>query len=386
MNDDSHLPAILGGRPVRPAGPPEWPPENPAVVESVRRALADGSWGKYHGPNVRELTQRLAELHGCEHVLLCASGTAAVELALRGLKVGPGDEVILAAYDFKGNFQDVLCVGATPVLVDVHPDNWNLDPAQLAAAVSSKTRAILVSHLHGGVVPMPQVRELADRHSLPIIEDACQMPGSRIAGRRAGLWGDVGVISFGGSKLLTAGRGGALFTPHAEVAQRVKLYTQRGNEAYPLSELQAAALLPQLDALDEAHRRRSAAVAWLLEHSQELAGLRPLRNCVADSQPGFYKVGWQYDAAEFAGLSRDRFAAAMRAEGIALDAGFRALHATHSARRYRKQGELPVATMADDGVLVLHHPVLLGTEADWRQILEAIEKIRHHAGQIAQRP
>lgn len=189
--------------------PPAWPLPDEAVEAALRRAFADGSWGKYHGPNCRELSARLAAMHGCEHIVLTCSGTAAVELALRGLRIGPGDEVILSAYDFEGNFKNVLAVGAKPVLVDVDPVSGQLDTNQLEAARSLHTKAIIASHLHGGVVAMPAVRAFADQHQIAVLEDACQMPGAIVHGRIAGTWGDVGVLSFGGSKLLTAGRGGA---------------------------------------------------------------------------------------------------------------------------------------------------------------------------------
>lgn len=383
---DPEAPAVLGGAAVRPQGPPEWPITDPAVEEAVRRALTDGTWGRYHGPHGAALAERLAGDHDCEHAVLCCSGTAAVELALRGLKVGPGDEVLLAAYDFKGNFTDVLTVGATPVLVDVDRDNWNLDPGQLEAAMSPATKAIIVSHLHGGVVPMPPVRDVAETHGLAIIEDACQMPGALVDGRLAGTRGDVGILSFGGSKLLSAGRGGALLTDRAEIVQRIRLYTQRGNDAYPLSELQSAVLLPQLDRLDERNRRRAENVRFLRDLLNEQAGLTPFPEPTSPAQttagrtePGYYKLGIRYDPAAFDGLPRDGFARAMRAEGIALDPGFRALHRIHSRRRYRSVGELAAASAADDSVLVLHHPVLLGTADELREIVAAVEKIRRHA-------
>lgn len=384
------LPAILGGTPVRPQGPPDWPCDDPAVAEALHRALAERSWGKYHGPNCPELARRLGDYHGGKHVVLCCSGTAAVELALRGLKVGSGDEVVLAAYDFKGNFQNVLTVGAKPVLVDVHPDNGNLDVSQLPAAISAPTKAIIVSHLHGGVVPMPAVMEVARQHGLAVIEDACQMPGAVIDGRLAGTWGDVGVLSFGGSKLLSAGRGGALLTNDENIVQRARLYSHRGNESYPLSELQAAVLLPQLQQLDDRNRRRSGNVSLLCDLLAEQQGIVAFRNrrlgesdANQHTSPGYYKVGFRYDPAEFGGLSRDEFARSLRAEGIAMDAGFRALHLIHSARRYRTVGELPHATAADRNVLTLHHPVLLGTEDDIRQIAEAVDKVRCFADRIA---
>ncbi|HEY3965838.1 MAG TPA: aminotransferase class V-fold PLP-dependent enzyme [Planctomycetaceae bacterium] len=382
MSSGTDKPAILGGTAVRPGGPPDWPLRGPAVETAVQQALADGSWGRYHGPHVAALTEVLAEFHAARHVILCSSGTAAVELALRGVGIKAGDEVILAAYDFKGNFQDVLAVGGAPVLVDVRLENWNLDADCLAAAIGPKTKAIVVSHLHGGVVDMPVVMRLAGVHQLPVIEDAAQMPGARIHGRLAGAWGDAGVLSFGGSKLISAGRGGALITSRDDVAQRVRLYTQRGNDAYPLSELQAAVVLPQWAALVAANARRAAAVARLMRFIAGAAGLSMFRNPPSDSQPGFYKVGFQYDPTAFAGLSRDTFAAAVRAEGIALDPGFRALHKTHSSRRFRSSGDMPHATQADERVLTLHHPVLLGSDEELQQIVTAIEKVRQYAAEI----
>lgn len=366
---------------MRAAGPPPWPPDDVRVRAALERAFAERSWGRYHGPNGETLVQRLAEYHGCREVVLCSSGTAAVELALRGLKIGGGDEVILAAYDFQGNFRNVLSVGAVPVLVDVHPDNWNFDPSVLERAATPRTRAIIVSHLHGGVVPMPAVLHFARRTGLAVIEDACQMPGAEIDGRKTGTWGDVGVLSFGGSKLVSAGRGGALLTDQPEIVQRARLYSHRGNEAYPLSELQAAVLIPQLESLDQRNRHRAENVARLLDLISGI-GLRPFRNSLVDCGPGYYKVGFQYEDSMFQGLPRDHFAAAMRAEGIAFDAGFRALHVIHSARRYRKTGALRHASQADRQALTLHHPVLLEDADSMAEIAAAVEKIRTHAARI----
>jgi dTDP-4-amino-4,6-dideoxygalactose transaminase len=378
----SDVPAILGGTPTRPAGPPDWPFPDPEVEDALRLALADGSWGKYHGPHVARLASLLAEYHQTRHVALCSSGTAAVELALRGLGVAPGDEVILAAYDYKANFQDVLTVGATPVLIDVCVDNWNFDPARIVESLRPETKAIIVAHLHGGVVEMPEVMRIAREHNLGVVEDAAQAPGARICGRIAGTWGDAGILSFGGSKLVTAGRGGAVLTPRDDVAQRIKLYTQRGNDAYPLSELQAAVVIPQWERLDAANARRTSAAAWLVARLASIPGLKPFCEQSSDSLPGFYKLGFQYDREAFAGLSRDAFVEAVRAEGVALDAGFRALHMTHSTRRFRSADYLRNASLIDERILTLHHPVLLGTEHDLQEVISAIEKVHRHAAAI----
>lgn len=376
------LPAIIGGKPIRPEGPPAWPPAWEEVSLAVKKSLDEGGWGLYHGPNSRLLAERLSSYHDVEFVELCCSGTFAIELALRALQIGPGDEVIMAGYDFIGNFNDVVATGARPVLIDLDPDNWNLNPELIAEAISPNTRAVLVSHLHGGVVPMRRVVEIAHEHGLRVIEDACQMPGALIEGRKAGTWGDAGVISFGGSKLLSAGRGGALLTSSPEIRQRVQVYCNRGNHAYPLSELQATVLLPQLERLDDRNRERLLSVSKLEESLKAISGLSLLDNRGAAVFPGYYKLGFQYDPGEFDGLSRDSFAQAARAEGIEFNGGFRALHLCRSSRRFRKTGELAVATMADSNMLALHHPALLSGDEAIDQIARCVRKIRVWADAI----
>jgi dTDP-4-amino-4,6-dideoxygalactose transaminase len=367
-------PAILGGTALRASGAPLWPGADADVAAAAARAVADGSWGRYFGPHGEALRIALADAWDCEHVVLCGSGTYAVELGLRALRVEAGDEVVLADYDFPGNFLNVHALGATPVLVDVAPGNWNMDVAAVEGALGPRTKAILVSHLHGGIVPMRALMEMAQARGVAVLEDACQCPGARIEGRRAGMWGDVGVVSFGGSKLLSAGRGGALLTAHADVAQRARTLSLRGNVVCPLSEIQAAILLPQIAKLDARNARRRARVAELGLALESVRGLRLFRNASVDAEPGYYKVGMQYDARAF-GLPRERFVAAVRAEGIALDEGFAALHVGRSAKRYRAGSSLTEAERANGGCVVLHHPVLLGESEDVAQVSAAIRKV-----------
>jgi dTDP-4-amino-4,6-dideoxygalactose transaminase len=377
------LPAILGGRPVRPQGPPDWPTADEDIWLALQAAYRDGSWGKYQGGNIERLENRLANYHGVEFVATCSSGTFAVELALRALKVGPGDEVILAAYDYSGNFLNIHVVGATPVLVDVDPSNWNLAPERLEPALSSRTRAVIVSHLHGGVVPMREIMEVASAHGVRVIEDAAQMPGATIQGRKAGTWGDVGILSFGGSKLLTAGRGGAFLSKHADLYQRARLWLNRGNQVCPLSELQAAVLLPQLDKLDQRNRQRADSVRLLSEQLQALKlPLRPFVNRCSDCEPGYYKLGFQYDSTTFKGLARERFVAAMRAEGIAMDEGFHASHVGRSPSRFRQSGDLSEANQTHDSAVILHHPILLEPQHDLEEVAQAVYKIQMHSGSL----
>ena len=381
-------PAILGGLPYFPEGPPEWPFNSPDINRVLRQAQETGLWGKYHGPCSQQLQEELAAFHGTEEVILCSSGTVAIELALRGLGIGPGDEVILAAYDFEGNFKTILTVSATPVLVDVDHQNCNLDLNLLEQAITNSTKCILVSHLHGGLVPMPALMDLAQKQGIPVIEDACQIPGAKIEGRTAGSTGDIGVLSFGGSKLLTAGRGGAVMTSSPQIAQRIRLYSFRGNEAYPLTELQAALLIPQLKTLLNQNQKRQENVTRLLQQLGDQCGLSSLSQANSTNEvnscPGYYKLGFKYDPEHFAGLTRELFCSSMQSEGIALYPGFRALHAIHSKRRFRQIDELPVATACDQNLVVLHHPILLTDQNNMDLIASAVTRIHQYAEEISQ--
>lgn len=356
------IPAICGGEPAFPDGPPAWRPDEDAVAERLREAIAGGTWNLYRGPHLAELAERLATLVGVEHVLPTSSGTIGVELALRGVGVEAGDEVILGGYDFPGNFRAIEAIGAVPVLVDLDPASRCLDVEQAAAACGPQTKAIVATHLHGGLVDMPRLMQAVARRGVAVVEDACQAVGGVVAGKPAGAWGDAGVFSFGGSKLLTAGRGGAVVTHRADVLQRMKIFAERGNQAFPLSELQAAVLLPQLEQLAQRQAKRLAAVDRLRAAWRTCAGLRFPQVEIADSQPAYYKLGLLYEAEQMGGCDRATFAAAARAEGIALDTGFRGF-ALRGGRRCRRIGELPHARSAGEQTLVLHHPVLLEAEA-----------------------
>lgn len=381
------LPAALGGPPAFPDGPPGWPPPDPAVHAVLAAAIVAGDWGKYHGEHVPALEADLAAFHGVPHALTCATGTLAVEVALRALKVGPGDEVVLAGYDYESNFLTVHALGAMPVLADVAPHNWNLDPARLEAAVTPRTRAVVCSHLHGGLAPVREVAEIAGQHGIAVVEDAAQAPGATVQGRPAGAWGDVGTLSFGGSKLLTAGRGGALLFRDPQLHQRARLYLHRGLQQWaPLSELQAAVLRPQLAALRAATRARAGRVRELTDAIVGLGvpGLAPFANPAVDGAPAYYKVGFRFDAAAF-GLPREAFVAAMRAEGVAFDAGFRGLHVGRSPSRFRAAGDLAHATAAHHGCVILHHPVLAGPPGDVRRVAAAAAKVHRHRGRLGPR-
>lgn len=374
--------AIDGGPRAVTCGPFAWPPDDEAIREALQGVWRDGDWGRYHGPRTKRLAAALAEWHALPYAHLCSSGTIAVELALRAVGVQAGDAVVLAGYDFAGNFRAIEAVGATPVLVDTDPENWSLHVDALAEqaqqAQELRVRAVVVSHLHGGLADMESLCTLAAQRGWQIVEDACQAVGANLSGKPAGAWGDVGVLSFGGSKLLTAGRGGALLTSDASIAQRLKMLTGRGNDAFPLSELQAAVLLPQLAALANQHARRESSVEKLRTATSQAASyLRPVAQR-AGSSHAFYK--WASQAILPEGLEcsgaqyRQRLIRALQAEGAPIDAGFRGF-VNRSDRRCRRLGSLEASGCLAETTLLVHHPVLLAGEQAIQQVGLAINKV-----------
>lgn len=376
MNKSVEILLAAHGGPKAVANPvSDWPRTSDEVLASVSESVQSGHWGKYDGQYTQRLEETLRVFFACSEILLASSGTIAVELALRGVGVKSGDEVVLAGYDFPGNFRAIEAIGAVPVLVDVAQDSWVADAESVVAAVSEKTTAVLVSHLHGQLVDVPEIRERLGQHSdreILIVEDACQVPGAKLKSQRCGTMGDVGVLSFGGSKLLSAGRGGAVIGNRPELVQRARVFSNRGNDAFPLSQLQAAALIPQFDSLVEFSERRCVAAGELINASAlKDCDLIEVGRYVAGS--AWYKVPFLIDEK----IDRELAIALLKAEGVPADIGFRGF-AKRSSRRCRKVGELSHSIAAANRTILLHHPALLEAQQTREQIANGILKVMEY--------
>jgi len=223
------------------------------VTDAVKRGEVSST-----GPYVERFERAFAEFCEVPHAISCMNGTVALHLALIGLGIGPGDEVIVPALTYVAAANAVIHAGATVVLADVHPDHWGLDPEQVRARITPRTRAIIAVHLYGHPADMDPLMELAARHRLAVIEDAAEAQGARYRGRRVGGIGQVGTFSFFGNKTMTTGEGGMITTADPEVARRVRLYKNQGNDParrywhivigynYRLTNVQAAMGLAQV--------------------------------------------------------------------------------------------------------------------------------------------
>lgn len=351
-----------------------------AVQDALVKAVAEGACRRYEGPYLENLRSVLAQSLYQQHVRLCCSGTFGVELAIRSLRLASEDEVLLAGYDFPGNLRAIQDAGVTARLCDVAPDTWIPTVSQLEQAVGQKTKALIVSHLHGALAPMSSICDWANQRGIVVVEDACQAHGATIDGKPAGSWGHLGVLSFGGSKLIAAGRGGAVVTNHAQFAQRMTVFCERGNDAFALSELQAAAILPQYQYLSRDHAQRSKATRDLITMLSQFEWLHIARISQVE-QSAFYKLGFILRDSLLHSPRVQRFVSEtsekasevtmtsvrpwvlqwLNARNIEIGVGFRGF-VHRSASRCRRTVPLDNSKIASQATLVLHHSHLMDPE------------------------
>jgi dTDP-4-amino-4,6-dideoxygalactose transaminase len=297
----------------------------PQILEAIARVLASGQ--VILGPEVAALEEEIAAYCGVAHGVGCASGTDALLLALQALGIGPGDEVILPPFTFFATAGAVCRSGARPVFVDIDPATYNLDPLQVENRITTRTRAILAVHLYGQCADMDLLWQIAERHNLPIIEDAAQAIGAEYNGKRAGSLGTIGCFSFYPSKNLSSyGDAGMAVTRDSQCAARMSCLRVHGMEPKyyhrhigwnaRLDAIHAAILRVKLPHLEEwlAARQAAAARYDALIEEHHLAGFlqRPVR------RPGRRHVFNQYVVRVVDGL-RDGLVSHLKGDGIACE-------------------------------------------------------------------
>jgi dTDP-4-amino-4,6-dideoxygalactose transaminase len=265
----------------------------PELDAAMQQVAADAQY--ILGPNVRALEAEVAAYCDCRFGVGVGNGTDALHLALRALRIGPGDEVITTPFTFVATTEAIGMVGATPVFADIDPVTFNLDPSRIAAAITPRTRAILPVHLYGQPCDMGPILEIARAHRLFVVEDCAQAIGATYKGRKVGSFGDAGALSFFPSKNLGCfGDGGMVVTGNPEVAERVEMLRRHGGKVKyhhselglnsRLDELQAAILRVKLPHLDEWIAARRRVAAGYNERLAALAGVeRPRELGSADA-------------------------------------------------------------------------------------------------------
>jgi perosamine synthetase len=342
--------------------------EKQAVLEVLEsRQLAQGE-------KVRAFEEAFAAFCGTKHAIATSSGTTALQTAILAHGIGPGDEVITTPFTFIASANAILFAGAKPVFVDIDERTYNIDASRIEEALTPRTKAILPVHLFGHPCDMEAIMDIAIRHGLVVIEDACQAHGAMVKGRKVGSFG-TGCFSFYPTKNITTAEGGMITTDSDEIADRARLIRNHGQREryyheiigynFRMTEIQAAIGLVQLNKLERFIAIRRANAAYL---AQRLKGV-----IIPVEAPGCRHVYHQYTIRVPNG--RDQLANHLRERGIATGVYYPL--PVHKQRAYQRLGyadHLPVAEAVSREVLALPvHPAL--TREDLDRIVEGVNSL-----------
>ena len=323
--------AILGGtQAASELEVPKWPVITDDDRRAVLEALESGRWCRlYPNSHAQAFEEAFARYHDARRAVAVCNGTAAIELALFAAGVRPGDEVLVPAVTFIASASAIVRVGAIPVFVDSEPETLAISTSGVKAAITARTRGVVVVHYGGYPVDLDALLPIVEEHDLALIEDCAHAHGSEWRGRKVGTFGNFGTFSFQQSKSLTAGEGGAVLTNSDDKAEQVMLYHNIGRfvgipgyrhemvaSNYRMPELNAALLVSQLQKLPEQTERRMKAAAFLKRGLRSIGGLKILRPDPRITQRGYYFMVLRYDRREFADVPVSRFTEALQAEGV----------------------------------------------------------------------
>ncbi len=404
--------AIKGGQPIRTKPFPQWPVQSDEELNGLIEVLKSKKWGSLKGDKVKEFEQKYAEFHNAKHGICVNSGTTALYLALRATGIGCGDEVLLPAYTFIATATAIVEAGGIPVFVDIDPDTYNIDLSQLEANITNKTKAIMLVHFGGRPVDMDGIMAIASKHDLKVIEDAAQAWGSEWNGVKVGAIGNAGCFSFQSSKNITCAEGGIILTNEDETAKFARSFSNCGRIEggvwyehyflggnYRMTEFQGAILLAQLGRYPELKAIREKNARFLNEKLSKIEGVNILKVDPKISSHSCHIYIWRYKKEAFHQTSKSKFIQAMNKEGIPLSAGYSIPLYAQPVMKEQTFG--PAGRRIDLGVdyasmklpeteracyeeaIWITQNILLGSEADMSDIVNAIVKVQENSKELA---
>jgi dTDP-4-amino-4,6-dideoxygalactose transaminase len=350
----------MGGERARQDPYPHWPVHDERDIAAATRVIQSGNWGgyPYPGPETAAFLKEFLAMQGGDYAVACVNGTVTMEVALRAAGLGWGDEVLVPAYTFQATAAAPMAAGCIPVIVDVDPNTYCMDPDAAEAAITDRTRAIIPVHLGAQMADMDAIMALADKYELIVIEDCAHAHGAKWNGRGAGTIGHFGSFSLQSSKTLTTGEGGVLICRTPELAKRAagiincgRSHTPGGGpEAgddylmganYRMGELQSALGRVALERFPEQARQREEMAAYMDEALSEIPGVRVLPRDPRHTTRSFYRYILAIDPEVF-GFDHEIVCAALEEEGIECWTGYEAMH--HYTLFQPHLSRLPVPT------------------------------------------
>ncbi len=409
-------PAVLGGAPVHKGGWPKWPEWREAWEPKILEILRSGNWYRGSGGgSIAEFETGYAQLLGAKRCLGTASGTTALITALQAIGLDAGDEVIVSPYTFIATYNVILLHKALPVFADTDPETLTMDPATIESRITDRTRLILPVHIFGMPCDMDPINAIAKKHGFGVVEDACQAWLAEYKGQKCGTLGDLGCFSFQNSKHIPSGEGGAVTSNSDELIDRCSAFHNCGRSVgtftgsgcftrgsnFRMQHFQAAMLVQQFDKLVKETEIRRQNADRLIAGLKDIPGIEPAR-LPENSRAVWHLFPMRYDAAEFNGLSHDKFMRALRAEGIPCSAvygeqyndglldeaiasrGFKRLFPEKRLKEYRETfKDLKGNRQVCATTVGLSQNLLLADRSDIDHIIEAIRRIHAHSAAMA---
>jgi dTDP-4-amino-4,6-dideoxygalactose transaminase len=375
---------------------PSWPYWNQDERERLLTALESGHWAGSRARYLPQFAKRFARFHDAADGICLANGTVSLEAALVACGIGEGDEVIVPAITFVATAGAVLRVNATPVVVDVDAESLCIDPEGVAAAITSRTRALIPVHVSGAMCDMDRLQVLCGNHNLAMIEDCAHAHGSAWRGIGAGAHGQLGSFSFQHSKLMSSGEGGALISSDADLLERAWNYANcgraRNHSVYHhaslgsncrMTEWQAAILSAQLDRYPEQRLRRSRAARRLDTALGVLDGVSPQARDPRMTAQGYYCYVFHVDSERLGVGSCETMFTCLTAAGVPLSLAYPALLdvdflsngdlAPFARDRVDlARFDIPRARAASKNTIWIHHRALLAEDHILDRIVEVI--------------
>lgn len=408
--------AALGGTPVRKGriGPP-WPHIDEKVIESIVNTTKSGVWSRIQSANgtVPTFEKKFAELIGAQYCVGTGSGTQALSTCVEALNIGPGDEIITSPYTDFGTISAILTSRALPVLVDLDPDSFQLDPDEVEKNINPNTKAIMPVHIMGLPANMERIMAIAQKHNLKVIEDSCQAPFVRYQGKAIGLIGDLGCFSFQASKAIACGEGGAVVGNDEKLLDECFTVQNRGankqgkniriGPKYRMNEFEGAILMGQLDNARERFEIRNANANYLSEKLKDFPGLRPQKKYPGTESGAYYHYGLSYVKEAFNGASRAQFLKAIQAEGVPFGSyirnglhrepwvdtilqlkEYKTFYSTQRLKDYRERLQLKNCDRITDETMVSMwgSGTLLADRSELDKIVDAIFKVYEHRDKL----
>lgn len=392
-----------GGRKSKSKGFFPWPYADEREEELILEVVKSRLWWRMSGEKVEQFERAFADMLGVKHCIGVTNGTHAIELALSALDIKAGDEVIVPGFTFISTLTAIIYCNAVPVIVDVDPETYCIDPQSVKAAISSRTKAIIPVHMAGHCCDMDELCEIAKAHNLFIVEDAAHAHGAEWKGRKAGSFGDFAIFSFQNGKLMTCGEGGAVVTNNDKLYQQAYLIhgvgRPKGDIKYEhlilgsndrMNEFQGAILIAQLERLSAHNEKREEQAKQLDEMISEIKGIRPQGQRPEVTKNSHYMYMFYYDKEFFNGISRNEFVKLLNMEGIPAFRAYPTICDTEFFKEMNFRGysceavDIPVHPLdhsrsISDHVVWLPHYTLLGDQHDLIEICNAIKKIQIYA-------